>query len=91
MRDIKEAIKKGNKQALLARNKFIYDIKRYIGEFIVIMEGLDAITFTGGIGQHDVELRGEVLNAISFLGMITDSQKNNANEIPDNALLIFAY
>jgi len=81
MRDIKEAIKKGNKQALLARNKFIYDIKRYIGEFIVIMEGLDAITFTGGIGQHDVELRGEVLNAISFLGMITDSQKNNANEM----------
>lgn len=80
MRDIKEAIKQGNKKALLARNKFIYDVKRYIGEFMVIMEGVDAITFTGGIGQRDCELREEVLNSLSFIGMKMDSEKNNGNE-----------
>jgi len=80
MRDIKEAIKNGNKQALLARNKFIYDVKRYIGEFMVIMEGVDAITFTGGIGQRDYELREEVLKSLSFIGMKIDSEKNSKNE-----------
>lgn len=80
MRDIKEAIKQGNKKALLARNKFIYDVKRYIGEFMVIMEGVDAITFTGGIGQKDCELREEVLNSLSFIGMKIDLEKNNNNE-----------
>jgi acetate kinase len=80
MRDIKEAIKNGNKQALLARNKFIYDVKRYIGEFMVIMEGVDAITFTGGIGQRDCELREEVLKSLSFIGMKMDSENNSKNE-----------
>ncbi len=80
MRDIKEAIRGGNKRALLARNKFIYDVKRYIGEFIVIMEGLDAITFTGGIGQRDSELREDVLKSLAFLGMKLDNIKNRGNE-----------
>lgn len=80
MREIKEEIKQGNKRAKLARDKFIYDVKRYIGEFVVIMEGVDAITFTGGIGQRDIELRGEVLNALSFFGMIIDNHKNENNE-----------
>lgn len=80
MREIKEAVKNGNKKALLARNKFIYDIKRYIGEFMVIMNGVDAITFTGGIGQRDSELREDVLNSLSFVGMKIDIEKNNNNE-----------
>lgn len=80
MRDIKEAIKQGSKQALLARNKFIYDVKRYVGEFLVIMEGLDAITFTGGIGQRDSELREEVLKSLAFLGMKINVNNNRNNE-----------
>lgn len=80
MREIKEAIKQGNKRAKLARDKFIYDVKRYIGEFAVVMEGLDAVAFTGGIGQRDVELREEVLNSLSFAGMIVDNKKNKNNE-----------
>jgi acetate kinase len=79
MREIKEAIKQGNERAKLARDKFIYDVKRYIGEFMVIMEGVDAITFTGGIGQKDYELRKEVLSSLSFIGMIIDNQSNEKN------------
>ena len=76
MRDIVDAAKRGDKKALLARKKFIYDIKRYIGEFLILMEGIDAITFTGGIGQNDAALRGEVLHALDFLGLRLDEAKN---------------
>ena len=90
MRDIKKAIAGGNRRALLARNKFIYDIKRYIGEFLVLMEGLDAVAFTGGIGLRDPELREEVLQALSFLGLRLDPERNAANELritaPDSAI-----
>lgn len=80
MREIKEAIKNGNQRAKLARDKFIYDVKRYIGEFMVVMGGVDAITFTGGIGQKDSELRKEVLDSLSFIGMITDNHSNEKNK-----------
>jgi acetate kinase len=51
MRDINQEITRGSQRARLAKDKFVYDIKRYIGQFIVLMEGVDAISFTGGIGQ----------------------------------------
>ena len=80
MRDINEAIGEGNQRALLAKNKFIYDIKRYIGEYLVLMEGLDAITFTGGIGQKDADLRKSVLSSLLFLGLKVDDVRNNHHE-----------
>lgn len=80
MRDIIEAIRQGSTRARLARDKFIYDIKRYIGEYIVLMEGLDAIAFTGGIGQRDADLRRSVLTALSFLGLKIDLSANALNE-----------
>ncbi|MBN1480305.1 acetate/propionate family kinase [candidate division KSB1 bacterium] len=79
MRDINAAAERGHERARLARDKFIYDIKRYIGEYIVLMQGLDAITFTGGIGQKDAKLRNEVLTSLAFLGMQIDVAKNNAH------------
>lgn len=80
MREINEAIKTNNKRALLARNKFIYDIKRYIGEYIILMEGIDAITFTGGIGQKDWALRKEVLNSLRFLGFDLNEEFNQIHK-----------
>jgi acetate kinase len=80
MREINEAISNGNDRARLARDKFIYDIKRYIGEYIILMEGIGAITFTGGIGQKDSDLRAKVLNSLEFLGMEIDSEKNENHD-----------
>lgn len=79
MRDIKAAIARGDKRALLARNKFIYDIKRYVGEYLVLLEGVDAIAFAGGIGQSDAELRAEVLASLAFLGMKVDHERNQSH------------
>ncbi len=85
MRDINKAIEQGNKRARLARDKFIYDIKRYIGEYLVLMEGLDAVAFTGGIGQKDADLRARVLSSLSFLGFKIDKEKNE-----NHALIVSA-
>lgn len=79
MREINAAIEKGNPQALLARQRFIYDVKRYVGEYLVLLEGADAIVFTGGIGQRDAALRREVLSSLGFLGVKVDEEKNAAH------------
>lgn len=79
MREINGAVAQGNARALLARQRFIYDIKRYVGEFLVLLGGLDALVFTGGIGQKDAALRKEVLDALGFLGVKVDDAKNAAH------------
>ncbi len=79
MRDIIEAIGKGSKQAQLARDKFIYDIKFYMGAYILLMGGIYAVCFTGGTGQKDHELRKEVLSSLDFLGFRLDSKANSDN------------
>jgi len=76
MRDILEQIRRGSNRARLARDKFIYDIKRYIGSYLTVLEGLDALTFTGGIGQRDSDLRIRVLQSLSFLGLVPDREAN---------------
>ncbi len=79
MRDINSAITRGNERAKLARDKFIYDIKRYIGEYLVLLQGVNAVTFTGGIGQKDAALRQEVLDSLQFLGLKLDSELNSTH------------
>jgi len=90
MRDIRKACAEGNERAQLARDKYVYDVKRYVGEYMVIMEGIDAITFTGGIGENDPWLREDVLNALQFLGAQVDKKRNDANEMiittPDSSI-----
>ncbi len=79
MRDINEQIRRGSHRARLARDKFIYDIKRYLGSYLVLMEGLDAVSFSGGIGEHDAALRDEVLASLGFLGLRLDQNANRAH------------
>lgn len=79
MRDVYAAIGKGSKQAKLALDKFIYDIKRYIGSWIYLMGGIDAICFSGGAAMKDPELRKDVLSNMEFLGFKLDEDANNAN------------
>lgn len=79
MRDIIEAIEKGSRAAKLARDKYIYDIKFYMGAYILLMGGVDAVCFTGGMGQKDPELREEVLNSLRFLGFNLNPEANAVN------------
>lgn len=79
MREINAAVARGDRRATLARQRFIYDIKRYIGEFLVLLGGCDALVFTGGIGQKDAALRKEVMDALGFLGMQADDAQNTTH------------
>ncbi len=79
MRDINDRILEGSRRAQLARDKFIYDVKRYLGAYLVLMEGLDAVAFSGGIGEHDASVRSEVLKSLSFLGLCLDEAANQAH------------
>ncbi len=79
MRDIKERIRAGDARARLARDKFVYDIRRYLGQYLVLLQGFDAVAFAGGIGEHDAELRAEVLEAMGFLGFRLDAEANRCH------------
>ncbi|MCQ2311291.1 MAG: acetate kinase [Paludibacteraceae bacterium] len=75
-RDINDAIQNGNKRADLARRMFIYRVKKYIGAYAAAMGGVDIIVFTGGIGENDAYIRGEIAKGFGYLGAQLDEKKN---------------
>jgi acetate kinase len=76
MRDVDKAARGGNKRAELAIAIFCYRIKKYIGAYAAAMGGLDAIVFTGGIGENDGSVRAKVCENMGFLGLELDLDKN---------------
>ena len=66
----------GNKKAEITIRTFRYQIKKYIGSYAAAMGGLDAIVFTGGIGENSDELREECCEGLEFLGVKLDLAKN---------------
>lgn len=77
-RDIDNAVKEGNERADLARRMFIYRVKKYIGSYAAALNGVDVIVFTGGIGENDTFIRGEIAKGLSYLGATIDMEKNNS-------------
>ena len=75
-RDIDNAIKEGNKRADLARRMFIYRVKKYIGAYAAALNGVDMLVFTGGIGENDTYIRGEIIKGLTYLGINVDEKKN---------------
>jgi len=80
MRDIEKAAENGNERALLALDMYQYRIKKYIGAYAAVMGGLDAIVFTGGIGENDINTRGNVCKGLEFLGVKIDEKKHKSNK-----------
>jgi len=77
MRDVEQAAAEGNERAELAIKMFSYRIRKYIGAYIAVMNGVDLIVFTAGIGERDIIVRDRVLSDMDFLGIIFDKQKNS--------------
>ncbi|NLT51901.1 MAG: acetate kinase [Ignavibacteria bacterium] len=76
MREIEQAVAAGNKRAKDAFDVMIYKIKKYIGAYIAALGGCDAIVFTGGIGENSVEVRRQVCENMSCLGIELDEKLN---------------
>jgi acetate kinase len=79
MRDIYKALKKGDKRARLAFEIFIHRIQKYIGAFAASMNGVDAITFTAGIGENHPPTRSAVCKNLEFLKVKIDNIRNKKN------------
>lgn len=78
MRDVREAIAAGNEDARVARDVFVGAIRKYIGQFLVELNGADVIAFTAGIGENDTALRALVCADMDFCGLALDPEKNHA-------------
>ena len=77
IRDVESASKEGNERAKLALDMLNYQIKKIIGSYIAAMGGVDAIVFTGGIGEHDDESRAKICHHMDWLGVRIDTDKNH--------------
>jgi acetate kinase len=78
LRDIEAACADGNARAKLALDMFCYRIRKYIGAYAAAMGGLDAVVFTGGIGENSVVTRERSLTGFEFLGLELDRDANRA-------------
>lgn len=87
MREILASVKDQQKRAIYAFEIFCYRIKKYIGAYCAAMGGLDALVFTGGIGENSAEVRAQVCKNLEYLGIKLDLLRNENKEtvISDNS------
>ena len=76
VRDIERRVREGDPDAELALDMFSYRVARYIGGYAMVLDGVDAIVFTGGIGEKDAEMRVRILRNAAFLGVRLDPELN---------------
>lgn len=77
-RDVEKAAAEGNERAALALEMQRYQITKFVGGFIAALGGIDAIVFTGGIGENSAPLREYVCEHLAYTGLKLDREKNNA-------------
>ena len=80
-RDLEEAAEAGNESAALALTIFANGLRKYIAAYAAIMNGVDAIIFTAGIGENSKEMRSRVCEGLKFFGVAIDEEKNNCRGI----------
>lgn len=81
MRDIVRSASAGDEASELAIEMFAYHAKKYLGAYLAIIGTIDAIVFTGGIGEHSAIVREKVLEHLSHLGIELDPVKNRADTL----------
>lgn len=75
-RDLHAAAKGGNKRAQLALDMFVYQIKKFVGGYAAAMGGVDAVVFTGGIGENDSVIRSWICEGMEYLGLSVSETLN---------------
>ncbi|WP_210521580.1 acetate/propionate family kinase [Hymenobacter terricola] len=80
MRDITQALNAGDARAELAYEIYAYRIRQYIGAYAAVLNGLDAIVFTAGVGENDALVRARACRDLSFFGLELDEAKNQQRQ-----------
>jgi acetate kinase len=86
MRELEAAAASGNDRAQLAISVFCYRVKKYIGSYVAVLGGLDALVFTGGIGQGSSWIRARVCQGLAGMGIVIDENANRAGPADPNAV-----
>ncbi len=81
LRSVIDAKDRGDENAALAIDMFAYRLKKQLGEYMAILRGVDAIVFTGGIGEHSPLIHEMVCKGLEHLGIGLDEVKNRSNDI----------
>ena len=76
MRDIEDAIAKGDERAKLAMDMYEYRILKYIGAYAAVLGGVDVIVFTGGVGENQIGTREAICRQLAFMGVTFDAEAN---------------
>ena len=76
MRDIRKMVNEGKKAAVLAIKLYAYRIKKFIGAYTAVLNGIDAIVFTAGVGENDSQMREAVCSELEYLGIELDQELN---------------
>lgn len=87
LREINDAVAKGNKRAKLALDMLKYRTKKFIGSYMAVLGKVDAIVFTGGVGENQEDLREEALKGLENYGIILDVKKNSSLPRGTNELI----
>ncbi len=75
-RDLENGASEGNESAALAREKFCYEVAKYVGAYTAAMNGIDVLTFTAGVGENDGGVRAGVCEYLGYLGVKIDPELN---------------
>ena len=78
MRDMLNAASEGNQQAELAIKMFVRRVVKYVGAYFVLLGGVDALVFTGGIGEYSLPIREKIVSGLAALNVKLDPEKNKA-------------
>lgn len=78
LRAIEKAAGENDRRAELALEIFAYRAAKYIGAFAAALEGVDAIAFTGGVGEHSSSMRSRICRRLEFLGITMDDERNRS-------------
>lgn len=76
MREVTRMMDEGNQDAIDAMNIYLHRLTKYVGAYTAVMGGLDAITFTAGIGENDGRLRAALCERLAYLGIRIDAEAN---------------
>lgn len=77
LREVEQAAAKGDRRATLAVDAFVESCRHYLGAYLAVLNGADAIAFTGGIGQHGKAIREAICDNLGFAGILLDPLKND--------------
>ncbi|MFP6763799.1 MAG: acetate/propionate family kinase [Planctomycetaceae bacterium] len=78
VRDLEQAADDGHERAAFALQVFVASIRQYLGSYLVVLGGADAIVFTGGIGENSVRIRRDVCRGLEWAGIVLDESQNNS-------------